>query len=157
MSEPRGRLPARVALVLALGSLLAGCDALRGTPPPAKPGDFADLRLALSQEGIYASEAVSGDDGCADATLAPTAIAFSASGAGIPTAAPVRLRVYLFRDLAAYERRRADVDACAAAWAMDAATFEFIDAPPFVLAGQGPWPAAFKDALRAALDEANGD
>jgi hypothetical protein len=150
----RARLP---AIALAAALLLAGCDALRGTPPPAKPGDFADLRLALVKRDIRAAEPVSGDAGCDDDSLAPTAIRFDASGAGVPVEAPARLRVYLFRDDAAYERRRADVDACAAAWASDPATFEFVDVRPFVLAGQGPWPTGFKDALRAALEEVDGD
>lgn len=152
----RVRRVARAAATLLVSALvLTGCDALRGTPPPAKPGDFADLRLALSKLGVHAADMVAGDDGCDDPTLAPTAFAFEASGAGV--AAPIPLRAYLFRDDAAYERRRADVDACVAGWATDPATFEFVDAPPFVIAGQGPWPAAFKAALRTALEETNGD
>lgn len=150
----RVRRTTAVALLLAT-LVLAGCDAIRGTPPPAKPGDFGELRLALSQVGVHAADMVAGDDGCDDPTLAATAFAFDASGAGV--ASPILLRAYLFRDDAAYERRRADVDACVAEWATDPASFEFADAPPFVIAGQGPWPAEFKEALRTALDETNGD
>lgn len=144
-----------VAALIVAALVLTGCDAIRGTQPPAKPGDFAELRLALSQVGVHAADMVAGDDGCDDPTLAPTAFAFEASGEGV--AAPIVLRAYLFRDDAAYERRRVDVDTCVAAWAADPATFEFVDAPPFVIAGQGPWPETFKAALRAALDETNGD
>jgi hypothetical protein len=134
--------------------VLSACDALRGTPPSPTPGDFGTLAQALSQRGITAEKAVSGDPGCDDPTLAPTAISFTASGLDQPAA--VRLRVYLFRDNPAYERRRADVDTCAAAWATDSASFELVDASPFVIAGQGPWGAEFKAALRDALIQAAG-
>lgn len=146
---PRARLPL-VLVVL----VLSACDALRGTPPSPTPGDFGTLAQALSQRGIKAEGAVSGDPGCDNAALAPTAISFTASGLDQPTA--VRLRVYLFRDDAAFDRRRADVDACAAAWATDPATFEIVDASPFVIAGQGPWGAEFKQSVRAALTAAAG-
>jgi hypothetical protein len=63
----------------------------------------------------------------------------------------VRLRIYIFADQAAFYRRRADVDTCIATWATDPAAIETIDAPPYVVAGQGPWGAAFKTALGAAL------
>jgi len=146
---PRARLSALVALLV-----LTACDALRGTPPSPTPGDFGTLAQALSQRGVTAEGAVSGDPGCDDPWLAPTAISFTASGLDQPT--PVRLRVYLFRDDAAFDRRRADVDACVVALATDPATFELVDASPFVIAGQGPWGAEFKRAVRAALTAAAG-
>ena len=149
--------PARLAAALlasaALASafLLAGCDALRGSAPAPTPGDFGALTLALAQRDIRVEGVVSGDAGCDDASLAPTAISFTADGLDQPA---VKVRVYLFRDDAAYGRRRPDVDTCAAAWATDPATFELVDASPWVLAGQGPWGAEFKAAVRAALTAA---
>ncbi|MCQ8205525.1 hypothetical protein NP569_24860, partial [Vibrio parahaemolyticus] len=82
-------LPARLTLALALGLSLVACDALRGTAPTTAPGDFGDLALALGVRGIRAEHAVSGDAGCTDVSLAPTAIAFDASGLDQPE--PVRL------------------------------------------------------------------
>ena len=151
---PRARIP-RLTLALALGLSLAACDALRGTAPTSAPGDFGDLAQAFGVRDIRAEHAISGDAGCDDITLAPTAISFDASGLDQPE--PVRLRVFLFRNDDAYQRRRADLDACAAAFASDPATFELIDASPFVIAGQGPFGPEFKDALREALVEAAGD
>ena len=151
---PRARCP-RIALGIACVVVLAGCDALRGAAPSPTPGDFGALALGLSQRQIRTEHVVSGDPGCSDPTLAPTAIAFDASGLDQPTA--VRLRVYLFVNNDAFARRRADVDACAAAWANDPATFEFVDAEPFVIAGQGPWGPHFKSALLGALADAAGD
>ena len=43
------------------------------------------------------------------------------------------------------------------AWATDPATFELVDAKPYVLAGQGPWPDEFKAAVREALTVAAGN
>jgi len=65
--------------------------------------------------------------------------------------------VYIFRNGETYERRRPDVDACATAWSTDPATFELVDAKPFVLAGQGPWTDEFKAAIRDALTAAAGN
>lgn len=146
---------ARLTLALALGLTLIGCDALRGTAPTAAPGDFGDLSFALSVRHVRVDRTVSGDAGCADASLAPTAIAFDASGLDQPTA--VRLRIYIFRNDDTYQRRRPDVDICVSSWAADPATFELVDASPFVIAGQGPWGPEFKAALRDALIEAAGD
>lgn len=147
-------MPRRPLATVAAALLLAGCSALQGAAPTPTPGDFGTLSLALVKRDIEVANAVSADAGCDDVTLAPTAIGFDASG--LDQEEPVRLRIYLFKNVEAYERRRADVDACAAAWATDPATFEFVDASPFVLAGQGPWGAGFKAAVRAAMFEAAG-
>ena len=149
---PRAQLTLATML---LGLTLAGCDALRGSAPLPTPADFGTFATELLARGITISSVVSGDPGCDDQTLAPTAIAFKASGKD--QASPVQIRVYLFKDDATLERRRADVDACAAAWATDPATFELVDASPFVLAGQGPWGDAFKVALSASIRNAAGD
>lgn len=144
-----------VAAVVSV-SALAGCSSLvEGVPSPT-PQDFGGIVSALGDAGISVSNPVSGDAGCSDPSLFGTAIAFSAYGAGIPASAPVKLRVYIFGDVDSYQRKRAAVDGCVARWATDPATFETIDAAPYVLAGQGPWPAGFKDALQTALHAAAG-
>jgi hypothetical protein len=86
--------------------------------------------------------------------IIPTAIGFDLAGLGVTQ--PIRARVYIFGDTEAYDRRRADVDACVAAWATDPATVEFVDAAPFVLVVQGPVPAEFKAALVRAINTAAG-
>jgi hypothetical protein len=95
---------------------------------------------------------VSGEPGCDDRDLTPTAIAFSAHGLDQPT--PVRVHVYLFRDDAADQRLRSAVDACARAYVSDPDGYVSIDASPFVLTGQGPWGSQFVGALRAGLTSA---
>lgn len=117
--------------------------------------DFPSLAGELATRGIALDRITSGDDGCRDSTLTATAIGFDASGLGLTT--PARLRIYIFRNGETYDRRRPDVDRCVAAWAQDPATVEFVDSRPFVLAGQGPWPAAFKTAVRGALTAAAGN
>lgn len=113
----------------------------------------------LSHAGISLTNIVSGDAGCADTNLIPTAIGFDAVGLGVTT--PVRLRIYIFNDRAAWQRRQPDVDACIAAWAtdhgIDPATVEMIGQTPYVVAGLGPWPAAFKTAVADVLREAAGN
>lgn len=117
--------------------------------------DFPGIAGELANLGITLDHIVSGDDGCHDPTLTATAIGFDASGLGV--SAPIRLRIYIFRTGETFDRRRPDVDTCVATWASDPATVEFIDARPFALAGQGPWPAEFKAAIRAALLESAGN
>ncbi len=145
----------RLFLVVLAATVLAGCASiLQGSPAPT-PMDFPSMSGEFTSRGIVLDHIISGDDGCHDRTLTATAIGFAASGLGVTT--PIRLRIYIFADGTAYDRRRPDVDTCAAAWASDPATVEFVDASPFVLAGQGPWPEAFKAALRAALVAAAGN
>ena len=145
---------ARVAIVAVASLLVAGCAALTTAPPAPTPADFPGLAGVLAQNGILVTDFVSGDPGCDDPTLTPTAIRFDATGYEIDQ--PVTARIYIFRNREAYERRRADVDACALAWAGDPSTVEAMDASPFVIVGAGPWPAEFKRALRNALVEAAG-
>ena len=151
----RRRAP-RLAVTALLVTLVAsGCSAILESPPAPTPLDFPGMAGQLARQGLAVDSVTSGDAGCDDPTLAATAIGFSVSGLDLP--APVRLRVYIFRDAATYQRRRADVDRCAAGWASDPATFEFVDASPYVLAGQGPWPARFAATVRAALVIAAGN
>ncbi|HKB27474.1 MAG TPA: hypothetical protein VKC59_00445 [Candidatus Limnocylindrales bacterium] len=140
--------------VLVAAMVLGGCSGLvdRGPSPTAQ--DFGGIVGALGAAGIVVRNPQSGNAGCTDSNLIPTAIGFEATGLGVTT--PIHLRVYIFGDDAAWQRRRPDVDACVATWWTDPATFETVDASPYVLAGQGPWPGAFKAAIRAALLAAAG-
>jgi hypothetical protein len=141
------------AIVAAIA--LAGCSGLVEGRPTPTPQDFGGIVAALGGAGIVVTDPRSGDAGCDDANLTPTAISFDASGLGVTT--PIHMRVYIFHDRDVWERRLPDVDACVAAWATDPATFETLDSSPYVLAGQGPWPAPFKAAIRAALVAAAGN
>src|SRR5487761_2651840 len=50
------------------------------------------------------------------------------------------------KDQSVYDELRPAVDACARSYVTDAAAFGSVDAPPYVLAGNGPWTPAFKNA-----------
>jgi hypothetical protein len=143
-----------VALLAVVLALSAGCGTISSSGPAPTPADFPALAGILSRSGITVTKIVSGDAGCADTNLAKTAIAFDAVGADQTT--PIRIRIFIFRNRDAYTRQRPAVDQCAAAFVTDRATFESLDASPFVLAGQGPWATTFKDRLRSAIVEAAG-
>jgi hypothetical protein len=150
------RAEPRLAALLATTLLvLAGCSALRGSPPEPTPLDFPGIANQIVQQGLAIGDPVAGDAGCSDASIIATAIGFDVSGVGV--ASPIRARVYIFGSHAAYDRRRADVDTCVGAWATDPPNVEFIDAAPYVLVVQGPVPAAFKAALTRALAVAAGN
>ena len=142
----------RAVLVAAAAVSIAGCGALTGTEPAPTPADFQTFEAILSRAGIHVDHIVSGDPGCDDVELGRTAIGFDASGLDQPT--PTRLYVYIFRNGATFDRLRQTVDACAKAYVTDPATYESIDASPFVVAGQGPWAPAFRGAVRTALTAA---
>lgn len=139
----------------AVALLLAGCDAIVLSSPEPTPMDYPGIAGELANRGLELDAITSGDAGCDDPTLTATAIGFDASGLGVDP--PIRLRVYIFRTGETYDRRRPDVDGCVAAWATDPETFELVDARPYVLGGQGPWPPAFKAAIREALIVAAGN
>lgn len=144
-----------VIAVLALAALTAsGCSALTATAPAPTPADFPGIAGTLAQHGVLVTDFVSGDAGCDDPTLIQTAIRFEATG--FEVAERITARIYIFRNRDAYERRRADVDTCALAWAGDPATIEAVDASPYVIVGSGPWPAQFRRAVRNGLIEAAG-
>jgi hypothetical protein len=145
----------RLGLLLAATLALAGCSALLESPPTPDPVPFPEITGQLGRFGITVSNWVSGDPGCNDSSLSPTAIRFDA--AGLDQSTPVVLRIYIFRNRDAWDRRLADVDTCAAAWASDPATFEQLQVSPYVLAGQGPWPPGFAAALRSAIMAAAGN
>jgi hypothetical protein len=146
--------PVRRAGLLVAAVLLAGCGTISNTPPAATAGPFPTIAGQLSLHGIQATGIVSGDAGCPDANLAKTAIGFDAVGLDQKTS--VRLHVYIFKNRATYERLRSSVDECAKSFVTDPATYESVEASPYVVAGQGPWGAAFKDNIRVAITEAAG-
>jgi hypothetical protein len=154
-SRRRGVPFAAALRCLAAIVLLAGCSSLVEVQPTPTPLDFGGIQSTLARAGITLKNTVSGDAGCSDPNLIPTAIGFDASGLGVTT--PVRIRIYIFSDRAAWQRRQADVDTCIATWATDPAAIESIGQSPYLLAGEGPWPAAFKAALASALQEAAGN
>lgn len=124
------------------------------TPPAPTPADFQGITSELAKRGVSVNHFVSGDAGCADPVLTPTAIAFDAKG--LDQADSVRIYIYIFRNREAFERLRASVDACAASFVTDPETYETVEQSPFVLAGQGPWGAEFEKALRDGLGVAAG-
>jgi hypothetical protein len=152
-------MPARAAgrvrtvpLAALMALAVAGCSAFTPTTEPATPTDFAGIVAELQGEGIDVNRVVSGDAGCDDQRLSRTAIGFDARGGDQTTA--VRIYLYAFKDQSVYDELRPAVDACARSYVTDAAAFGSVDAPPYVLAGNGPWTPAFKDALRTALQRA---
>jgi len=150
--SPAGRMWF-VALVLT-ALAVSGCGTISSTPPPATPTDFPGLAGRFNAAGIGVSDWVSGDAGCGDPDLVPTAISFDARG--LDQAADVHLYLYVFRNRASFERLRDRVGPCAAAFVTDTETYEEIQESPYVLAGQGPWAPEFEVAVRATLKEAAG-
>jgi hypothetical protein len=143
-----------IAAVCLLAILVAACGTVETGPPAPTPTDFGGIATALSKQHVTVSGAVSGDAGCTDPTLIPTAISVTASG--LDQTKPVRVFLYIFRDDASFQKLRTSIDACARSFVTDASTYESVDQSPFVLAGQGPWAPAFKAALRMGLEAAAG-
>jgi hypothetical protein len=154
---PMFPLPLRRPLLGLLLSafLVGGCGVISSSPPAPTPADFSDLAIQLAQRGVVIDNVISGDAGCSDPVLIPTAIAMDASGLG--QTKPVRLYLYVFRTSEVFERLRSSIDECARSFVTDAESFESIDQSPYVLAGQGPWAPAFEAALREGLKVAAGD
>ena len=90
---------------------MSACSFVETTPPAPTPADFPDTAIQLVQRGVEIDRVVSGDAGCDDKVLAPTAIAFDASGLDQPS--KVRVYLYVFRNRDAFERLRATIDDCA--------------------------------------------
>jgi hypothetical protein len=133
---------------------LGACGVVSTTPPAATPADFPGITAELAVRGIQVNQFVSGEAGCDDPVLVPTAIAFDAKGLDQPE--DVRIHIYIFRNRESFERLRASVDACAASFVTDPETYETLEESPFVLAGQGPWAPEFEAALREGLASAAG-
>lgn len=122
--------------------------------PAPTPADFQGIATELTKRSVVISDLVSGDAGCDDQDLIPTAIGFDASG--IDQAEPVRIHIYIFRNRTSFEKLRASIDDCARSFVTDPATYETVEQSPFVLAGQGPWAPGFEAAIRDALEVAAG-
>ena len=159
-SRPRARrrrlgLPTTLLLV-SLVVIAAGCaDNADNLKASATPADFGGIVNELRRLGIGVNRVVSGDAGCADSTLTPTAIGFDAKGLDQSTA--VRLHLYAFKDKKTFDRLRSSVDTCAQSFVTDPGSFESVDAAPFVVASQGPWGQQFEAAVRQALTTAAGN
>jgi hypothetical protein len=152
----RALVSVRARTVMAAFALVvAGCSALQEAAPTPTPQPFPGIVGELGRVGIETTTWTSGDAGCDDPSLHPVAIRFQVQGLDQP--APVLLRIYIFRNRATWERRVPDVEACAVEWAGDPATFELLQISPYVLAGQGPWPPRFEDAVRRAIITAAGN
>ena len=155
MASPSLGRPLLRALTLGLALIaVAGCGGLVGTEPPATPTDFPGLTGRLKVAGVVLDDWVSGDAGCTDPDLIPASISFTAQG--LDQATPVKVRLYVFRNRAAWERHRDSIGPCAQAWVTDPQTYEEIQQSPYVLAGQGPWAPAFEAAIREVLEAAAG-
>ena len=148
MSLPRPLALCLVALVV------AACSLVETTPPPPTPADFQGIAGEFARRGLTIDHIVSGDAGCDDKVLSPTAIAFDAKGLDQPAA--VRIYLYVFRNRATFERLRATIDSCARSYVTDPATYESAEQSPFVMAGQGPWGTQFEAVLRKGLEIAAG-
>jgi hypothetical protein len=142
-----------VLAVVAACLLVSACGRATAVPS-ATPADFVGIVEQLTRAGINVANVVSGDAGCPDPTLAPTAIAFDASGLDQPTS--VRIRVYIFRNRDAWQRLSGSVSTCARSYVTDASTYESLAPSPFVVSGQGPWARAFSAALDRAFTAAAG-
>ena len=137
-----------------LAVLAAGCGSIIGTPPAPTPADFPGLAASLARRGIVIDHIVSGDAGCDDPGLVPTAIRFDASGLDQP--APTRVYVYIFRNHEAFERLLPDVASCASRYVTDPEGEPWVPVSPFILSGPGPWAPGFRDAITEGVTEAAG-
>ena len=140
--------------ILFCALVIAGCGTVETTPAAPSPADFGGIISEFAKRGVVATHVVSGDAGCTDQVLIPTAISFDATG--LDQAATVRIYLYIFNNRAAFERLRPTIDACARSFVTDPQTYQSVDQSPFVLAGQGPWGTAFEKALRDGLAVAAG-
>lgn len=149
MSRSRAALAAVLALLV-----VAGCGVVSTSPPAPTPADFQGIAAELTKRGIVIDDLVSGDAGCSDATLIPTAIGLTATG--LDQDDPVRVRLFIFRNRGSFDRLRATVEPCARTSATDPDALVIIERSPFVVTGQGPWGAAFEAAVRDAIVTAAG-
>jgi hypothetical protein len=154
MSRLVAGLPA-VLLAVLLTAVLAGCGTRVADLPAPSPANFPSIASLLGDAGITVTDQVSGDAGCKDPNLVPTAIGFTA--AGLDQLAPVRIHIYIFADAPTWSRLSSSVSTCAMSFVTDPETYESIDPSPYVLAGQGPWGTKFRDTLRQVLTTAAGD
>ncbi len=140
--------------VIALALSLTACGTLSTSPAPT-PADFQGIATELTKRAVVIEGLVSGDAGCDDQVLIPTAIGLTASG--LDQADRVRIYLYIFRNRASFEKLRATIDGCARSFVTDPQTYETVEQSPFVVAGQGPWAPGFEAAVRQALEVAAGN
>lgn len=151
----RRRSRFRILLPLAVALATAGCGGgATASGPRSTPTDFEGTTAELDRVHVAVDDVVSGDAGCPDTTLAPTAISFRARG--LDQTNPVTVYLYRFRDDATYDRLRPQVDACARSYVTDASAYVAIDARPLVATSAGPWAPEFTAAMRSALTRAAG-
>jgi hypothetical protein len=143
-----------IATCLAVALGFAACGAISTSPPAPTPADFGGIASELAKGGVLVEDVVSGDAGCPDRDLIPTAIRVDAHGLDQTT--PVRIYLYIFRNRSSFEKLRERIDTCAKSFVTDPETFESVDQSPFVIAGQGPWGPQFEAALRHGLEVAAG-
>jgi hypothetical protein len=143
-----------LALLVLAAAAFSGCSALSGAAPTPTPESFPGIADELATVGVTVLNWVSGDAGCDDATLTPTAIAFTAKG--LDQATPIQMRIYIVRDRATWDRRTSDVEACVSQWATDPPNVELMQISPYSVAGQGPMGPQFKDALRQGITTSAG-
>lgn len=141
-------------VLLAATIALTGCDRISTAPPDPTPADFQGIATELTVRRIAIDDLVSGDAGCDDRVLIPTAIGLTARG--IDQVEPVRIYLYVFRNRTSFDRLRSSIDRCARSFVTDPQTFETVEQSPYVLAGQGPWAPGFEAAVREALLVAAG-
>ena len=144
----------RAVAVVVLMLASSACGVLSTSAPAPTPADFQGIASELTKRDVVLDRLVSGDAGCDDRVLIPTAIAFDARG--LDQAETVRIYLYIFRNRASFEKLRGTVDACARSFVTDPETYETVEQSPFVLAGQGPWAPSFEAAIRDALEVAAG-
>jgi len=121
-TRPAPRRLTVAPVVLAMAFVVAACGILTTTPPAPTPADFQGIASEIVRRGIAIEHLVSGDAGCDDPVLNPTAIGLDASG--LDQAEQVRLYLFIFRNRQVYERLRASVDECAQSFVTDPETFE---------------------------------
>jgi hypothetical protein len=154
MSSPRRPGPGLATLFALVALLVSACSYVETTPPAPTPADFGGIAIEFAKRGLHLDHIVSGDPGCNDKVLGPTAIAFDADG--LDQVTPVRIYLYAFADRATFERLRSTIDTCARTYVSDPATFESIEESPYVVASQGPWGTQFEATLRTSLRIAAG-
>ncbi len=152
MRAPRTAILAVGSLVMAFA--LGACGAISTSLPAPTPADFQGIASELTKRGIAIDGLVSGDAGCTDPVLIPTAIGLTATG--LDQADPIRIHLYIFRNRSSFQKLRASVDTCARDFVTDPATFESVEQSPYVVVGQGPWAPEFEAAIRDALEVSAG-
>jgi hypothetical protein len=155
VARPRSIAPPLLAVVaISLCLIVAGCGRATAVPSPT-PADFPGIVEQLAKAEIKVDNVVSGDAGCQDPTLAPTAIGFDAHG--LEQTRDVRIRVYIFRNRDSWQRLSGSVATCARSYVSDPSTYESLAPSPFVVSGQGPWATRFAAALKEAFTAAAGN